>query len=292
MRRKCRRATTLGSGMSVLLSGICSGLGASVVPPPRLVKAPRHGRLRSMSTGPRVRAVIFDAGYTLLEMDYGEVTGFLRSRGLPVDEAAVIDAERRARMRLDAERAAEATRERTGEGRYVRYLLEYLGIFDDAERRAVAEWRRGFNVPIGLCHQADGQAAKALQSARAAGLVVGVISNSNGSVRLALERAGLAAYLHFVIDSSVVKMAKPDPRIFRLGLEAAGTGADATVYIGDSYFVDVVGARQAGLGAVLFDPGRVSDARDCVVAAGLGEAVALALDESRSTRERLFESMP
>ena len=240
-----------------------------------------------MSSRPPIRAVLFDAGYTLLEMDYAQVTGFLRSRGHDVDQAAVIDAERRARLRLDAQRAAEATRERTGEGRYVRYLLEHLGIFDDAERRAVAEWRRGFNVPIGLCHQADGQAAKALQSARAAGLVVGVISNSNGSVRLALERAGLAAYLDFVIDSSVVKVAKPDPRIFRLGLEAAGTRPDTTVYIGDSYFVDVVGARQAGLGAVLFDPGRVSDARDCVVATGLSDAVALALDESRSTR--LFE---
>jgi HAD superfamily hydrolase (TIGR01509 family) len=240
-----------------------------------------------MSSRPPIRAVLFDAGYTLLEMDYAQVTGFLRSRGHDVDQAAVIDAERRARMRLDAERAAEVTRERTGEGRYVRYLLELLGTFDDAERRAVAEWRRGFNVPIGLCHQADGQAAKALQSARAAGLVVGVISNSNGSVRLALERAGLAAHLDFVIDSSVVKVAKPDPRIFRLGLEAAGTRPDTTVYIGDSYFVDVVGARQAGLGAVLFDPGRVSDARDCVVAAGLGDAVTLALDESKSTRVRI-----
>ena len=58
---------------------------------------------------------------------------------------------------------AQATRERTGEGRYVRYLAEYLGITDDAERSAIAEWRRGFNVPIGLCHQADGEAAKALQ---------------------------------------------------------------------------------------------------------------------------------
>src|SRR5262245_54798264 len=292
-RRKCRRATRLGSSMNViLLSGIGNGLGASVVPRLRLVKARRHGRLRSMPSGPGVRAVIFDAGYTLLEMDYPEVTGFLRSRGHIVDPAAVIDAERRARMRLDAERAEEATRERTGVGRYVRYLLEYLGIVDDAERRTVAEWRREFNVPIGLCHQADGQAAKALASARGAGLVVGVISNSNGSVRLALERAGLAGHLDFVIDSSVVKVTKPDARIFRLGLEASGTRPDATVYVGDSYFVDVVGARQAGLGAVLFDPGRVSAARDCAVAGGLDDAVTLALDESRSTRERLFEWIP
>jgi putative hydrolase of the HAD superfamily len=236
-----------------------------------------------------IRALIFDAGYTLLEMDYAQVTGFLRSRGHVVDEPAVVDAERRARLRLDAEQAARATRERTGEGRYVRYLLEHLGIADDAERRAVAEWRRGFNEPIGLCHRADGQARKALQAARDAGAAVGVISNSNGSVRLALERAGLAAYLDFVIDSSVVGVSKPDPRIFRLGVDAAGAGPDATVYVGDSYFVDVVGARKAGLGAVLFDPGRLADSRDCVVAAGLSDAVALAMDESRAACKRLFE---
>src|SRR5262249_36548450 len=108
----------------------------------------------------------------------------------------------------------------------------------------------------------------------------------------ALERAGLATHLHFVIDSSVVKVSKPDPHIFELGLEAAGTRPDATVYIGDSYFVDVVAARQAGLGAVLFDPGRVSDARDCVVAARLDDAVALALGGTRSNRGPPFQSGP
>ena len=143
--------------------------------------------------------------------------------------------------------------------------------------RAIAEWRRGFNVPIGLCRRADPEAAKALQRAREAGLVVGVISNSNGSVRRALEDTGLAAQLAFVIDSSLVGVAKPDPRIFALGLRAADTHADETVYVGDSYFVDVVGARQAGLGGVLFDPGRVWGARDCPIATGLCAAVEHAL---------------
>jgi putative hydrolase of the HAD superfamily len=194
----------------------------------------------------------------------------------------VTEAERRARMRLDTERAAQATRERTGEGRYVRYLAEYLAIADDAERSAIAEWRRGFNVPIGLCHQADGNAAKALQHARGMGLVVGVISNSNGSVQRALVEAGLAAHLEFVIDSSVVGMAKPDPRIFELGVRAARAAPEETVYIGDSYFVDVVGARRAGLGAVLFDPGRVSGARDCAIATDLCTAVEQAVDQCPS----------
>ena len=109
------------------------------------------------------------------------------------------------------------------------------------------------------------------------GLVVGVISNSNGSVRRALEEAGLAAHLEFVIDSSVVGVAKPDPRIFELGLRAAGTTPEQTIYVGDSYFVDVVGARGAGLRAVLFDPGRVWGERDCAIATALGAAVEHAL---------------
>src|SRR5215470_15895680 len=227
-----------------------------------------------------VRAIVFDAGHTLLEMDYARLTAYLASCGHDLSEAAVTEAERRARMRLDTERAAQASRERTGEGRYVRYLTEYLGITDDAERRAIAEWRRGFNAPIGLCHQADGEAGKALQHAREAGLVVGVISNSNGSVKRALEIAGLAPLLDFVIDSSVVGISKPDPRIFALGLQASGTAPAETVYVGDSYFVDVVGARQAGLGAVLFDPGRAWGERDCPVADSLGAAVDLVLGQS------------
>src|SRR5262249_59249076 len=113
-----------------------------------------------------VRAIVFDAGHTLLEMDYARLTAYLASCGHDLAEAGVRDAGGRARMRLDTERGAQASRERTGEGRYVRYLTEYLGITDDAERRAIAEWRRGFNAPIGLCHQADGDAPKALQRAR------------------------------------------------------------------------------------------------------------------------------
>jgi putative hydrolase of the HAD superfamily len=224
-----------------------------------------------------IRAVVFDAGHTLLEADYGRLTAFLRSRGHERDEAVVREAEQRARMRLDVERAAQVTPGRTGEGRYVRYLAENLGIEDDAERQALGDWRRGFNVPIGLCHRADPQAVEAVRRARARGLVVGVISNSNGSVRRALEIAGLMDDLAFVIDSTVVGVAKPDPRIFALGLEAAGTAAGETLYVGDSYFVDVMGSRRVGWRAVLFDPGRVWDRRDCPVVTGLAAAVEHAL---------------
>jgi FMN phosphatase YigB (HAD superfamily) len=227
------------------------------------------------------RAVLFDAGHTLLEADYACLAREIRARGHAVSDAAVIAAERRARARLDEEQAAQPTRERKGIGRYLRYLFEALGLGDEQDLAAVAAWRRSFNLPVGLCHRADPEALEALSRLRAAGVMTGVISNSNGSVRQALDAAGLLPQLAFVIDSTVVGIAKPDPRVFRLGLEAAGVDAREAVYVGDSYFVDVRGARAVGMGAVLFDPGAACGPRDCVIAKSLTHAAALALDGAR-----------
>jgi len=224
-----------------------------------------------------LRAVIFDAGHTLLRMNYAAFTAALRAHGLAVDERAVIAAERAARVRVDQERAAPGGREPGAGGRYLRYILDALAITDDTARRAVAEWRRGYNLPVGLCNVADPEALAALRRVRAAGLAVGVISNSNGSARQALETAGLGAQLDFVVDSTVVGVSKPDPRAFQLGLDAARATAGDAVYVGDSYVVDVVGARRVGMGAVLFDPGAAWGPRDCPTARALSEAVTLAL---------------
>jgi HAD superfamily hydrolase (TIGR01509 family) len=224
-----------------------------------------------------IRAVLFDAGHTLLEFDYALLTAQLVARGHEVSAARVTDAERRARIRLDREQAAQPTRAKLGAGRYLRYLLDGLGITGEDDVVAITAWRRGFNLPVGLCHQADAQAADALRRLREAGLITGVISNSNGSVAQALECAGLSPLLDFVIDSTVVGIAKPDPRVFALGLRAAGVEPHEAVYVGDSYFVDVLGARGAGLGAVLFDPGGVWAAHDCPSASGLREAAERAI---------------
>ena len=228
-----------------------------------------------------LRAVIFDAGHTLLRMNYAAIVATLRAAGHQVTEAAVTDAERRARVRVDSERAEEragaTARDPGGGGRYFRYLLDDLGVRDEAPRRAVAEWRRGYNLPIGLCHDADPDALAALRAVRAAGLTAGVISNSNGSARQALETAGLGPYLDFVIDSTVVGVAKPDPRAFALGLRESGAAPAEAVYVGDSYLVDVLGARAVGMGAVLFDPGLAWGPRDCPTARTLTDAVSLAL---------------
>lgn len=228
---------------------------------------------------PPVRAVIFDAGNTLLRMNYRVIAEHLGTRGRAASLEQVEEAELRARVRLDPHLApgAGSTESTVTHGRYLRYLLENLAITDEAEIEAIARWRRGYNPPVGLWTRADPEALAALRRVRAAGLVAGVISNSNGSVRAILEETGLAAHLDFIIDSSVVGVEKPDPRIFHLGLREAGVAAVEAVYVGDLYSVDVLGARAAGLDGILLDPRGFWAPRDCRLARGLADAVALAL---------------
>jgi putative hydrolase of the HAD superfamily len=140
-------------------------------------------------------------------------------------------------------------------------------------------WRRGYNAPTGLWILADPAAAPALARAKAAGLVVGVISNSNGMVSRTLESLGLAAWIDFVIDSSVVGVEKPDPRIFSMAVERAGVPSGEAAYVGDLYSVDVLGARAAGLQGVLIDPRGYWGPRDCPRARDAAHAVRLLLGD-------------
>ncbi len=231
----------------------------------------------------RVDVVFFDAGNTLLRMNYPAIAERLAIHGIGVAPAEVQRAEWRARVRLDAEvlrpsSGAASTESHSTTGRYQRYLLEELGITDEPTVRAMGEWRRAYNLPVGLWNTPDPDAEVALALLRAAGLRTAVISNSNGSARSILETLGLARHLEFVLDSFEVGIEKPDPRIFRMALERAGVAPAAAIYVGDLYSVDVLGARAAGMDALLLDPGGCWGERDCRAAPDLVTAARLILD--------------
>ncbi len=230
----------------------------------------------------RTRAVLFDAGNTLLRMNYPAIARHLASRGHAVTVEAVEEAELHARVRLDADLARGVSTEgRPAQDRYTSYLLEGLGLTDVVEIEAAVSFKRGYNPPAGLFDRADPGARAAIREVKAAGLVVGVVSNSNGSAHALLDGAGLAAELDFVIDSALVGVEKPDPRIFHLGLAQAGVGAHEAVYVGDLYSIDVLGARAAGLGSILLDPRGFWGPRDCDTARDIGAATALILETLR-----------
>jgi HAD superfamily hydrolase (TIGR01549 family) len=92
---------------------------------------------------------------------------------------------------------------------------------------------------------------EALDRLRAAGLRLGVVSNSDGRVEEALRAAGIDDRFDVILDSALIGVEKPDPAIFRAALAALDVGPEEALYVGDLYDVDVVGARAAGIEAVL-----------------------------------------
>jgi putative hydrolase of the HAD superfamily len=240
-----------------------------------------------------LRAIFFDAGNTLVRMNYDAIAGELSRHGVSVEAPALERADWRARVRLDAEVLSGcdgriSTEDRAAAERYLEYLLDAAGITDGGVIRAVAAWRRSYNVPVGLWDAPVPGAESALTAVRRAGLVTAVISNSNGSIRGILDRLGLGRYLDFVLDSAEVGVEKPDPRLFQLALDRAGVRPAEAAYVGDLYSVDVLGARAAGLDGVLLDPGACWGARDCRAAPDILTAVRLLLrdlDQSGSVTE-------
>jgi len=95
---------------------------------------------------------------------------------------------------------------------------------------------------------------EALGDFTAMGLRLAVVSNADGTVERGLEQRGLRQHFELVVDSAVVGMEKPDPRIFLHALTALECEPDHALHIGDMYFADVAGARSAGIHALLLDP--------------------------------------
>lgn len=105
-------------------------------------------------------------------------------------------------------------------------------------------------------------AATALREFVSRGVPIGVVSNASGQIESTLRLSGICqvgpgphAEVRCVIDSHVVGIEKPDPRIFDHALvHFEGIDRSRIAYVGDSLIMDVRGARAAGLVPVLVDP--------------------------------------
>jgi len=126
-------------------------------------------------------------------------------------------------------------------------LIEHLGLAPD--EAALDDIRSSFEREV--VYRAYPDAIRALKALRAAGYRTGVVSNFSHRLPRILEDAGLAPYLDTVTYSFESGAEKPHPRIFRNALARAGTAPERGLMVGDSYEADYLGARQAGLHAVL-----------------------------------------
>jgi len=85
------------------------------------------------------------------------------------------------------------------------------------------------------------------------GIVLGVISNMYDSLMPVCRALKLEHLLDFTLTSGEAGVSKPEPGIFLEALKKSGTTAVETIYVGDHYKIDILGARGAGLKTVLID---------------------------------------
>ena len=79
-----------------------------------------------------------------------------------------------------------------------------------------------------------------------------LVSNFYGNIHTVLREFGFENLFQQVIESAVVGVRKPDPRIFTLGVEALGLEPDEVVVVGDSIDKDIIPAREAGCHTIWF----------------------------------------
>ncbi|HMN48397.1 MAG TPA: HAD family hydrolase [Ignavibacteriaceae bacterium] len=76
--------------------------------------------------------------------------------------------------------------------------------------------------------------------------LLAVISNFYGNIETVLEELSLKKYFTSILDSAVVGIRKPDPKIFEIALDELGVNPIDAVMIGDSYNNDIVPAKAIG----------------------------------------------
>ncbi len=207
-------------------------------------------------------AIFFDIGNTLFFYNYEFLKGLLEDRfGLNLNVAQMEEVHRRVQERVIAG-LAQATHEDRWDETY-RSWLEGLGLEEGLLPEAMAAIRQHPFQHLFWARMEEGT-REMLDWFRERGCRLGVISNAEGQIQRLLEHAGIDSRFEVVVDSAVVGLSKPDERIFRYATEKIGAAPERSVYVGDLYEVDVLGARSIGMTPVLIDRhGRFPQA-DCL----------------------------
>jgi len=200
-------------------------------------------------------AILFDAGGILVLPDPTVLGPLLAYYG----GDASIDRHVRAHYYAMAVKSAAGS----GETFWDEYNLAYVeSVGVPAENREVAAHALGRTRSALLWRWPIPESMKALRTLEERDVPIGVVSNASGQIEEVLSRSGVCQVgdgsgcsMRVIIDSHVVGVTKPDPRIFDFALaHFADFDRSRVAYVGDSVTMDIGGGRAAGLHPILLDP--------------------------------------
>lgn len=128
------------------------------------------------------------------------------------------------------------------------YLLNQLDAFDESVRDTLVENTQN----SANWDQILPGTREALERIRQK-YEIAIISNADGKIDAVLTRCGICDCFAGITDSGNVGHEKPHPAIFAAALQQMKADPGESLYVGDVYSVDYLGARNSGMDAVLFD---------------------------------------
>ena len=210
-----------------------------------------------------LETVFLDAGGVLMFPNWQRVSDALGRHGVHVRAEALAAAEPPAKRRLDVGDTVAATTDASRGWLFFDLILTEAGIpLSESTRAALAELN-AYHRDHNLWELVPGDVRPALDALRAMGLRLTVVSNANGTLCAHMDRLGLTSSFDCVLDSCDLGVEKPDPRLFEAALARSRSRRETTMHVGDLYHVDVIGARAAGLRAVLLDAAGLYPEADC-----------------------------
>ena len=196
----------------------------------------------------RPKAIFFDVGNTLLFPNRERILAPLYQRGLIPTDDQLRSLERKTKKEFDALLEHNGKPDHGFWHLFYSHLFEELRISDDLLRDTlVAATRISANwcEIRPLTREVLDRLSKKYQ--------IGVISNADGKIADVLAHCGIADCFRNVTDSGNVGCEKPNPAIFQAALRKMKVAAEESLYVGDVYSVDYLGATRVGMQAILFD---------------------------------------
>jgi putative hydrolase of the HAD superfamily len=195
-----------------------------------------------------IKFIFFDVGNTLLFPNRERIHAPLAARGFSPSADLLRNLERKTKNQFDARMVKDGSTDHSFWWMFYSQLLEEIGLDDDTVRdQLVATIRQSANwdiIPSGTRARLEQIGAR---------YQISVISNADGKIANVLARCGIADCFRTITDSGLVGYEKPHPEIFRHALQAMNAAPTQSLYVGDMYSVDYLGATAAGMQGILMD---------------------------------------
>ena len=195
-----------------------------------------------------LKAIFFDVGNTLLFPDRSRILAPLLQRKLTPTLAQWQAIERKTKKEFDDILQHDGKADHSFWYLFYSHLLLELGVHDDAVRDALVNATR---ISANWCDIRQGTRQTLLRLGQRYPLAV--ISNADGKIADVLNHCGIADCFVAITDSGALGYEKPHPAIFEAALRTMDASPEHSLYVGDVYSVDYLGATSAGMQAILFD---------------------------------------